>query len=722
MATNQLPTLTEIISPREAHYALSLSYEELFNTFPKEKNDDIAKSKNYYYMIRKYLLSHVSGKFEGETITYKFSGKQTKGRIYGQHPSGMCLQRIHKSLRCFLTKELYHDYDIKNAHPTILLSLCKKHNIECPNHEYYVNNRSEVLKNNAINKTEMLTRLNQDLPKNGKTKYLKDLFKEWMVIKKMLYDIYYDEYHIDGDNGKNPISSIINRLFCEEERQLLIKATTGLSYDTNMFDGFLSRQNCDIKNSTLYGVPIVWEEKTIESDIVVPVDYEIPDNDGDTYKIMKQEFEKEYCKVLHLSGFVRIDIEGNVIQYSKEQIKIMFEDKYFLKTDPNTLKTVKCAFIDIWIKDDMKRCYTKLGCYPDAKKCPDDVLNTWTPYAVEKMELHNYDENAVTIFKNHVSILCNNDNVVTGFILKVIAHYFQYPDGKSIFPSFIGEEGNGKTILFEGIAVMMGEEKVFQTTDPLRDFLGEFNGDLAGKKLVIMNELNPSELGRAEKKFKSLITDYPLLINPKKEKRYFTQSYHVFTGMLNPRNEGDGVKSKEGDRRNIIIRCSDEKVGDTEYFKELWKIFEDENSMASLYKYLMEMPDVPFRFTADMLPKTDYQEKIKQANRSYIDLWLESICEQKSLAKLDITGIDALSSYLNWTKINNIKETYEMNSVKMGLRLANIGECSKKKTNRGVVFTLDLDALRKRFMIGCMIKLENGYDSDKSCDSDCSGV
>ena len=721
MATNQLPTLTEHISCAEANYVLSLSYDEFFNIFPKEKTEDIAKSRNYYFMIRKYLYAHIANKFQGIEIAYKFSGKQTKGRIYGQHQSGMCLQRMHKSLRCFLTKEIYHDYDIKNAHPTILLALCKKHKIECPNHEYYVNNRSEVLKKNAVDKTEMLSKLNQDLPKNGKTAYIKQLFKEWIEIKKQLYDIYYDDYHIDGDNSKNPISSIINRLFCEEERQLLIKATCGVSYDVNMFDGFLSREKYNIKDNELYGVPIIWEEKDIVSDVVVPMDYEIPENDGDTYKIMKQEFERQWAKVTYLSGFVRIDINGNVIQYTKEQMKVMYEDMYFLKTDPNTLKTVKMPFIETWLKDDSKRCFNSLGCYPDPTKCPDDVLNTWTPYVVEKMQLHEYDEKAIELFKNHVSVLCNHEEPVTEFILKVIAHYFQYPDGKSLFPSFVGQEGNGKSILFEGLTIMMGKEKVFFTTDPLRDFLGEFNGDLAGKKLVVMNELNPSELGRAEKKFKSLITDIPLHINPKKEKRYDTQSYHVFVGMLNPRNEGDGVISKEGDRRNVVIRCSDEKVGDTKYFNELWKIFENENAMASLYKYFMEMKDVPFRFTPDMIPKTEYQENIKQAHRSYLDLFLESRCIETDVSSIEQTGKQVLDSYLNWTKINNIKEPFEMNVIKLGLRLSNIREISKKHTKRGVIYRIDLDALRKRFMVGCMVKLENEYDSDASCESDPCG-
>ena len=50
MSTNQL-TLTEYINRNEAHFVLSLSYENFFNTFPKEKTDDISKAKEYFKKI-----------------------------------------------------------------------------------------------------------------------------------------------------------------------------------------------------------------------------------------------------------------------------------------------------------------------------------------------------------------------------------------------------------------------------------------------------------------------------------------------------------------------------------------------------------------------------------------------------------------------------------------------------------------------------------------------
>ncbi len=740
MATMQL---TEQINQKEAHYVINLSFDEFFKIFPKSNTDDIDKARDYHRMVKKYILSHISNQFAGETISYLPARGITTGRLYGQHSSGMCLQRMHKTLRFFLTKDLYHDYDIKNAHPTILLSLCKKHTIPCPLHEYYVNNRPSILKDNHVTKHEMLVKLNLDKPFHSpsKSKYISDLCKEWIQIKVKLYNIYYDDYHNESDEGKNPISTIINRVFCDVERKLLTQVTKDIQYHVNMFDGFLSIEKHKIDDLTYDGVTFSFEEKEIETDVVVPSDYEIPDNDGDTYKIMKREFEKNYCKIIELAGFCRIDENGNISQYSRENIKVMHEDKHFLKTGTGE----KRSFINNWFVDDMKRSYRKLGCYPDPKKCPADELNTWTPFAVEKMALNHYDEEVVKKFTNHIHILCNNEKHVSDFMLKVVAQYFQHPDCKSIFPTFVGEEGCGKSLLFEGICKMMGADKIYYTTDPKKAFLGEFNGDLAGKKLVILNELNPAELGREEKKFKSLLTDFPLRINPKGEKPYHTQSYHVFVGMMNPKDEGDGVKSKHGDRRNLVIRCSDEKCGDDGYFNELWKIFEDENSMATLYKYFVDIPDVPRIFTTHMIPETIYQNNIKEANKSYLNLWLESICDINiNKSTITMTSKECLTSHNDWIKDNNIQE-YQLNSIKLGLKLKNLKEATGKRTNKGALWNFDLDALRKKYGIGCLIKIEDkqeaykkiedkqeaykkiedkqeAYDSDASCESDLSGT
>ena len=59
------------------------------------------------------------------------------------------------------------------------------------------------------------------------------------------------------------------------------------------------------------------------------------------------------------------------------------------------------------------------------------------------------------------------------------------------------------------------------------------------------------------------------------------ESYHHFT---NPASSEEPIKSKKDDRRNLSIRCSDEKKGDYAYFDKDFGILEKEGAIKSLFK------------------------------------------------------------------------------------------------------------------------------------------
>jgi hypothetical protein len=60
---------------------------------------------------------------------YAPSKQSPDGRIFalGESRSGLGLQRLWGKLRACLTREFTVDFDMKNAHPTILLYLVRKH-------------------------------------------------------------------------------------------------------------------------------------------------------------------------------------------------------------------------------------------------------------------------------------------------------------------------------------------------------------------------------------------------------------------------------------------------------------------------------------------------------------------------------------------------------------------------------------------------------------------
>lgn len=77
-------------------------------------------------------------------INYYFSKNSCrKGRLYAQN--GLSLQGFKKEIRHALAKDIYYDIDMENAHPTLIMQYCKKHDIPCTELEKYVNNRTEIL-------------------------------------------------------------------------------------------------------------------------------------------------------------------------------------------------------------------------------------------------------------------------------------------------------------------------------------------------------------------------------------------------------------------------------------------------------------------------------------------------------------------------------------------------------------------------------------------------
>ena len=62
------------------------------------------------------------------------------GRYYTDEHS---LTTLHRVIRHSISKDFYWDIDVKNAHPTFLVWLCKRNGFACDKVEYYINNREK---------------------------------------------------------------------------------------------------------------------------------------------------------------------------------------------------------------------------------------------------------------------------------------------------------------------------------------------------------------------------------------------------------------------------------------------------------------------------------------------------------------------------------------------------------------------------------------------------
>jgi hypothetical protein len=154
---------------------------------------------------------------------------------------------------------------MKNAHPVILRYICNKHNIDCPELEYYINNRDNILSKH-INpnhiKKEYLKMVNTSkaLSRSFKCERMKAFDREMGRIQKLLLEI--EEYKPIIDlipkekKIENLEGSFINRVLCMYENDILLNATSALENFTYegenvgikifalMFDGFMIYKDC----------------------------------------------------------------------------------------------------------------------------------------------------------------------------------------------------------------------------------------------------------------------------------------------------------------------------------------------------------------------------------------------------------------------------------------------------------------------------------------------
>ena len=223
-------------------YILTLKRDEFFKLFPRKqhKQDDSDIYGLTYYNKVIQTLRAFKQKGYSLQIGYSYSIiNPDKGRLF----TNIGLQNIDKEVRSALTQGIYHDYDMKNAHPNILLQMCKENNIiSCEYLKLYCSNRAEFLEDNNISKSEILKILNQDKPKKSKySTEVQNFINQINDIKKKLYPLIKDKYNIKPDS-KNPMSSCFNNHWCHLENQLLqdaLKKCDPSKIGVLMFDGCL---------------------------------------------------------------------------------------------------------------------------------------------------------------------------------------------------------------------------------------------------------------------------------------------------------------------------------------------------------------------------------------------------------------------------------------------------------------------------------------------------
>lgn len=468
------------------------------------------------------------------------------------------------------------------------------------------------------------------------------------------------------------------------------------------------------------------EELRLQLDFVVkPFDeaIEIPRVDMElaqvaesrSFDAVSTEFETQHCNIINRGLYMK-ECDGEFIAMSRTHIHNAYSHMTF-----DTLKDKKIVpvnFITKWLTSNPnQRNYEDMGIYPNPARCPKKHLNLWVPFAFYEMGewaeedtmecegvLPHTTSPAVTTILNHIRILCGNDEAVYTYFIQWMAQMVQYPEIKSICPVLISKQGAGKGTLIRLMERMLGQSKVMTSSTPARDVWGDFNGAMSTSFLVNLDELAKKDTVEALGRIKALITEPTLMINNKGINAYPIQSYHRFIATT---NKEDPIPTSADDRRNLIIRSSDELIGNKAYFTELYRLISDDNVVRAFGEYLLKVPGMN-KFGELPMPRTEYHTELAELTKSPLEDWIVEYIGGEGMKSGVHRVSDMYAHFVNWCNMNRIP--YAGSSLKFGvsMRNANIPGVEKgQKLNTGNTWNLDFERILRHFNVETVV-----YDSD----------
>lgn len=461
-------------------------------------------------------------------------------------------------------------------------------------------------------------------------------------------------------------------------------------------------------------------------------------NAEERYNEMKHEFEKTNFKIHDRGEYIKLVKDGNrdivIIRTRKQLCDAELHMSYGKDLLGNEL-----SFIDKWIHDPKMKMYETMDTFPNVSDCPKNCFNLWTPYAMENVKSWSHNQQAIDFFVNHMFVLSGEDKTTADYFMKYLAHIIQYPHLKSICPTMISAQGAGKSSIVELMKVLLGDGKVLTTTQPERDVWGQFNNLMMGVKFVNLDECDFRNSFGADGTIKGLIKATDITINNKGVSAFNSKSSHVFFATTN--SQHGCFKTTKDDRRNFVIRSSNNLKNDKSYFDKFYAYLRNTDAMRSFYEYLKTLPDVEPIMNDP--PKTEYQNDIVELSKTPLDVYLETKTRQKYNERCELlemmrtnkelaantkvsgdyidtfTSEELLADYSEFCAKSGFK--YETNVVKLGVSISLLAKADPKlegclpikKTKKGNLRQFNYTKLAQYYGFVAGVKYEYSADDAK---------
>ena len=605
-----------------------LDFQTYYKLFIKGTDDDIDSDdkmeshKKYFEYLKKNFNRKI--KFNNSTydIEYKYGKSNTNGRLYAET---FGIQILPCRVKEYIIKDIYYDYDIVNAAPSILLYLCDTIGFKSTFLKNYVKNRNKKLEKHKITKLDVIIMINSEICYSKNT-YLKNFHKEIKKMKPLINDKYKHLISSTFDNLKNLQSKIMSRIIFYFESKILQKVikknidNVGVPY----FDGFLSDKKLnvnDLNELTKEFKYIKWILKPFKSDITLKeniitntqfnishllnlcdnvklefikkkyklLDIDIFDGSNDKKKDYTKKYKNLYYTELNeaLDYFNKYTyvINQNEVSYTTDVYNkngihtktinhknFMHFNEYYCKFKIINLKDIKKNICELWKDYKFRREYYEVVFRPNIyyryRFNESNVLNLWKGWVYDYDPNYKLDMECIKNIIYHLKeIVCNNNEECYNYLLK---QWKVILLGKksNIALGLTGSHGVGKNIITEYFGTQIIGKKYYSYVSNIDTLLGQFTSMKSEKVFIVCDELDHwSGSKKDSNKLKSIITSILSKKELKGKDAYNIESYCNYAFLSNF-NQFLRLEGKT-DRRYYVLKVSSKKQGDTKYFKKL---------------------------------------------------------------------------------------------------------------------------------------------------------
>lgn len=652
-------------------------------------------------LLRRLYKARVRGN-QHET-TYKL-GKEIKHEFLGRWcaKGGVSLQSLPRDIRAALAQKYYWDIDIRNAQPTLLQQYAEKRGWVCSVVKEYNENRDELIEELmealALDRSgakDRITRLFFGGSCEGLTPFfVKKLQPELRCLMENVWNENRAKFS-SITKRPEPVRSLMAFILQTEERQCLMAmdrslATQGRSLDVYIHDGGLVRKKD--------GEGRMPDEvlRRVEKDVLAMTGYTISlavkelkttyvrddeDNDDSAYAGLKTQWEESGFKgyttfyLREQSCFVKVGAkaEDNILMKAKQDL---YNDE-----EANLLPS-GMPFIKRWLSDPERKEYYKVDFLP-GKETSEHTYNLFRGFA------HSPTPGDYSRMTELLMLVSGKNPAVATYIEKWVASLFQRPWKKTGVCIIVkGLKGIGKDTYFDTIGRIIGTKHFLTTAKPEFDVFGRFNSQLSQLLFLKFEEANFETNRDNEDQLKKLITSEYESIERKGHDPIRTTSC---VNCVMTTNKHIPIPMSDDERRFMMVEASDEKRGDTAYWKQVQKEVRDPALLGAYLNHLMTLDLTDFDPTE--VVKTSYYHDVLQTFAPYHARFFQRLLESEPVERTEPYHYMARDLFLQMKQVNTVK--FDLTEQKFGrdMRVYE-GVCmTKRRVGLGMEYTFNTPAL-----------------------------